>query len=173
MKVERRLLIDPHGAILGTGQKIATPIGLQRASNETRQVFDAWCRVRRADRLPRLAEIYPGELGELVPSILITDVIEAEQDYRYRIVGALEVETRLDDPTGRTVREVYAGYPDILAFCLENYDLAASSAWGVIDFSIEASANPRYLELETLLLPLSEDGKRVTEILVYSHYVEH
>ncbi len=173
MSVERRILIDPKGAILATGPKVATVRGLQNASNATRRVFESWCRHKRDGRLPRLAEVYPGDLGDLVPSLLVVDVLEAEQDYRYRIVGALEIETRMADPTGKTVREIYAHHPESMNFCLENYELAVGSAWGLIDFSVEASANPRYLELETLLLPLSEDGRRVTEVLVYSHYIEH
>jgi hypothetical protein len=173
MQAERRILIDPRGAILGAGQKVVAIEGLQRASNETRRVFDAWYRCRQGGRFPKLSDVYPGELGDLLASIVVVDVLADAQDYRYRNVGALEIETRLEDPTGRTVREVNAGNPEVLCFCLENYDLAAGSPCGVIDFSVEASVNPRYLELETLLLPLSEDGVRVTQILVYSHYVEH
>ena len=173
MTIERRIVIDPRGAILGTGPKVASVRGMHRASNESRKVFEAWCRHKLDGRLPRLADLYPVALRDLLPGILVVDVLEAEQDYRYRIVGALEVETRMSDPTGRPVREVYEYHPASLDFCLENYELAVASAWGVIDFSVEASTNPRYLEVETLLLPLSEDGARVTQVLVYSHYVPH
>jgi len=173
MSVERRIVIDPKGSILGTGPKVSSVRGMHRASNETRQVFEVWCEHKREGRLPRLADLYPDALRGLLPGILVVDVLEAEPDYRYRIVGALEVEARMSDPTGKTVREIYGYHPESLDFCLENYDLAVASAWGVIDFSVEASTNPRYLEVETLLLPLSEDGARVTQVLVYSHYVEH
>ena len=173
MSFERRIVLDPKGSILGAGPKVSSVRGMHRASNETREVFEAWCNHKRDGRLPRLADLYPDALRDLLPSILVVDVLEAEQDYRYRIVGALEIETRMSDPTGRTVREYYAYHPESLDFCLENYDLAVASAWGVIDFSVEASTNPNYLELETLLLPLSEDGTHVTQVLVYSHYVPH
>lgn len=173
MSIERRIVIDPRGSILGTGPKVTSVRGMHRASNETRQVFEAWCRHKHEGRLPCLADLYPDALRDFIPSILVVDVLEAEQDYRYRIVGALEIETRLSDPTGRTVREIYGHHPESLDFCLENYELAVTSAWGVIDFSVEASTNPGYLEVETLLLPLSEDGTHVTQVLVYSHYVPH
>ncbi|HVT51413.1 MAG TPA: hypothetical protein VHE77_07595 [Dongiaceae bacterium] len=173
MTIDRRILVDPHGAVLSAGRKVSTVKGLEQASNETQSVFESWCRWKPTGRLPRLSEIYPNKLGDVVPSVLVVDVLESEQDYRYRIIGALEAETRCSDPTGLTVRQIYGSRPEVMDFCLESYDLATASPWGIIDFSIEASANPRYLELETMFLPLSEDGARVTQILVYSHFVLH
>jgi hypothetical protein len=173
MIIDRRILIDPHGAVLIAGRKVTTVKGLEQAGNESRRVFEHWCRWKPTGRLPRLDEIYPHRLGDAVPSVMVMDVLEDEQDYRYRIVGALEAETRCGDPTGLTVRRIYGSKPDVMDFCLESYDLAAASPWGIIDFSIEASVNPRYLELDTMFLPLSEDGARVTQILVHSHFVAH
>jgi hypothetical protein len=170
MTIDQRILIDPWGAILGKGEKFAAREGMHRASNATRVVFDAWCAAKPDDRLPRRSEVHPERLGWFAPSTMILDVLDAPRDYRYRIVGARQVEARADDPTGKTVRGIYSG--EVLRFCLESYDNAAASEWGLIDFSVEASANPRFLELETLFLPLSEDAVRVTEILVYGHFVE-
>jgi len=173
MTIDRRILIDPRGAILSAGRKVSTVKGLEQVSNQTQRVFENWCHWKPTGRLPRLDEIYPNRLGDVIPSVMVVDVLEAEQDYRYRIVGALEAETRCSDPTGLTVRQLYGSKPDVLDFCLDSYDLTMASPWGIIDFSIEASANPRYLELETMFLPLSEDGARVTQILVYSRFVPH
>jgi hypothetical protein len=173
MTIDRRILIDPQGAILSAGRKISTVTGLERAGNESRRVFERWCQWKPSGRLPRLDEIYPSRLGDAVPSVIVVDVLEAEQDYRYRIIGALEAETRCCDPTGLTVRQLYGSKPEVMNFCLESYDLASASPWGIIDFSIEASANPRYLELDTMFLPLSQDGARVTQVLVHSHFVLH
>jgi hypothetical protein len=171
MTVDRRVLIDPFGAILGEGEKFSARDGMHRASNETRHIFDLWCKLKRGDRLPSRPDIHPEPLGALAESTMIVEVLSETHDYRYRLVGARQVEARVRDPSGRTVRGIYAG--DVLRFCLESYDRAAASPWGLIDFSVEASANPRFLELETLFLPLSADGRTVSEILVYGHFVEH
>jgi len=172
MTVDRRVLIDPWGAILGAGEKFSARDGMHRASNETRFVFETWVAAKSGDRLPRLSDIYPEPLGKLAESTMVLDVIGAEgaRDYRYRLVGPRQVEARVEDPTGRTVRGIYSG--EVLRFCIESYDRACSSAWGLIDFSVEASANPHFLELETLFLPLSMNGWSATEILVYGHFVE-
>jgi hypothetical protein len=170
MTIDQRILIDPWGAILGKGEKFGAREGMHRASNDTRVVFDAWCAAKPDGRLPRRSEVHPERLGMLAASTMILDALENPRDYRYRIVGARQIEARADDPTGKTVRGIYSG--EVLRFCLESYDRAAASEWGLIDFSVEASANPRFLEFETLFLPLSENGARVSEILVYGHFIE-
>jgi len=170
MTVDRRVLIDSWGAILGAGEKSSARDGMHRASNETRRVFDVWSAAKQGDRLPRLSAVHPGPIGVLAESTMVLDVLSDPRDYRYRIVGPRQVEARVEDPTGKTVRGIYSG--DVLRFCLESYDRAVASAWGLIDFSVEASANPHFLELETLFLPLSANGGTVTEILVYGHFVE-
>jgi hypothetical protein len=170
MTVDRRVLIDPWGAILGAGEKSSARDGMHRASNETRRVFDVWSAAKQGDRLPRLSEVHPGPIGPLAESTMVLDVLAASHDYRYRLVGRRQVEARVEDPTGKTVRGIYSG--DVLRFCLESYDRAAASPWGLIDFSVEASANPHFLELETLFLPLAADGRTVNEILVYGHFIE-
>jgi len=170
MTVDQRILIDPWGAILGRGEKFAAREGMHRANNETRRVFDTWCGFKQGGHPPRRTDVHPEALGELAASTMIVEMLRDAHDYRYRIVGERQIEARADDPTGKTVRGIYSG--DVLRFCLESYDRAAASAWGLIDFSVEASANPHFLELETLFLPLSPDGKTVTEILVYGHFVE-
>jgi hypothetical protein len=172
MTVDRRVLIDPWGAILGAGEKFSARDGMHRASNETRLVFDAWSAAKQGDRLPRLPDIHPGPIGVLAESTMVLDVLRdgSMRDYHYRLVGLRQVEARVEDPTGKTVRGIYSG--EVLRFCLESYDRAVASAWGLIDFSVEASANPRFLELETLFLPLSAGGSAVTAVLVYGHFVE-
>jgi hypothetical protein len=169
MTIDQRILIDPWGAILGKGEKFEAREGMHRASNETRIVFDAWCACKTGGPLPRWSDLLE-RLGALVASTMVLDILTDPTDYRYRIVGARQVEARVDDPTGKTVRGIYSG--EILGFCLESYDRAAASEWGVVDFSVEASANPRFLELETLFLPLSTNGRTVSEFLVYGHFVE-
>jgi hypothetical protein len=170
MTVDQRILIDPWGAILGKGEKFEAREGMHRASNQTRMVFDAWCACKVDGGLPRRSDLHPERLGPLAPSTMVLEALQDPNDYRYNSVGARQVEARADDPTGKTVRGIYSG--EVLRFCLESYERAAAAEWGLIDFSVEASANPRFLELETLFLPLAADGRTVNEILVYGHFIE-
>ena len=54
MTIDRRILIDLHGAILSAGRKISTVKGLEQVSNETPRVFESWGHWKPSGRLPRL-----------------------------------------------------------------------------------------------------------------------
>jgi hypothetical protein len=170
VQVGRRTLIGSDGSLIGVGDKVGALEGLGRVSNETRRVFDLWLHTGRPDGLPRLADFKLDEFTDLLASMLIVDVLETSHDYRYRQVGAREVEVRGSDPTGRTVRECHEG--EILAFVLENYDRVVASGDGLLDLSVDIDRDRRFIATEVLFLPFSDVGVAVTEIVVYSHYLD-
>ena len=170
MNISRRTLIGSDGSLLGMGDKVSVLEGLGRVSNETRRVFDLWVDAAGSGGLPRLADVSLEAVADLLPSILIVEVLEGAHDYRYRQVGSREIEVRGEDPTGRTVRACHHG--DILAFVLENYDRVLASGDGLIDLSVDINRNRRFVAAEVLFLPFSDVGVAVTEILVYSHYMD-
>jgi hypothetical protein len=77
---------------------------------------------------------------------------------------------RGEDPTSRTVRQCHQG--EIHAFVLENYDRVVASGDGLLDLSVDIDGNRRFIATEVLFLPFSDVGVAVTEILVYSHYMD-
>lgn len=170
MKIGRRTLIGSDGTLLGVGDKVAAPEAVGRISNQTRRIFDLWVQTGRNDRLPKLTDYPQQEIADLLPSVLVVDVLAAQHDYRYVQCGALEMQVRGDDPIGKTVRQCHEG--EVLDFVLESYDRVVASGDGLIDFSIDINRDPRYVGTETLLLPFSDSDGAVTQILAYVHYVE-
>lgn len=168
--ISRRTLIGTDGSLLGIGDKLGVVEGLGRVSNETRRVFELWQQMGRPDRLPALTALRLDVIQDLMPSTLVVEVLEAQHDYRYRSCGEREAMVRGGDPTGRTVRQCHQG--EILEFVLENYDRVVESGEGLIDLSVDISGNKRYVATEVLFLPFSEVGVAVTDILVYSHYID-
>lgn len=170
MKMSRRLLPAADGSLMAESEKLAAIETLGRLSNESRAVYEVWVQAQGAGRLPRYDDLHLRPVLALMPSILVVDVLTDPRDYRYRQVGWREVEARTVDPTGMTVRQVYEG--EGLDFVLENYDLAVDNREAFVDFSIDITASQRYVETETLFLPLSQDGVSVSQVLVYSHYLD-
>lgn len=170
MKTPNRLLPSPDGSLLAEGEKLAALETLGRLSRNSRAVFEVWMQAYSNGELPSYDDLHLKPILELMPSILVVDVLLQTKDYRYRQVGWREVDARQYDPTGKTVRECYAG--ETLAFVLENYDFAVQKREAFVDFSVDLAANARYVEVETLFLPLSLDGKAVTQVMVYSHYLD-
>jgi hypothetical protein len=168
--IGRRTLIGTDGSLLGIGDKVSVVEGLGRVTNETRRVFELWQQAGHEGGLPRLADFPLGAIAELEASMLVVEVLEATHDYRYRYCGQRERDVRGQDPTGHTVRECYQG--EILEFVLENYDRVVTAGDGLLDLSIDINSNKRFVATEVLFLPFSEVGVAVTEILVYSHYLD-
>jgi hypothetical protein len=170
LHIGRRTLIGSDGSLLGIGDKVGVLEGLGRVSNETRRVFDLWLHTGRSDGLPVLADFSLQAIADLVPSTLIVEVLEASHDYRYRQCGQREMEVRGEDPTGRTVRQCHEG--EILDFVLENYDRVVTAGDGLLDLSVDINSDKRFVATEVLFLPFSDIGVAVTDILVYSHYLD-
>ncbi len=158
--------------MLGPSDKIPCELAMARASNATRRIYDAWFALRGAEGIaPSLATWDGGTaVADLAESLLVTEILPETHDYRYLRVGRRAAEMRGYNPTGKSVRDIYAG--DALAFVLENYDLAIAHPCGIVDFSVDIIPDDRHVELETLFLPLSANGKSPTHVLVYGHYIE-
>ena len=168
--IGRRTLIGSDGSLLGIGDKLGVVEGLGRATNETRRVFELWQQAGQEAGLPKLADFPLEPIADLRPSMLVVEVLEATHDYRYRYCGQRERDVRGQDPTGRTVRQCHQG--EILEFVLENYDRVVSAGDGLLDLSIDINSDKRFVATEVLFLPFSEVGVAVTDILVYSHYID-
>ncbi|WP_303978974.1 hypothetical protein [Dongia mobilis] len=163
-------IIGPDGSVLGAGDKVPCELAMQRASNESRRVYEAWHKLRMNGNLPGLTDWENAKaVPDLQHSVLVTEILAEPHDYRYLKLGSRAIEVRGYDPTGKTVRDCYEG--DALVFVLDNYDQAIAYPYGIVDFSIEVVRDHDFIELETLLLPLADDGSTPSHVLVYGHFL--
>jgi hypothetical protein len=134
----------------------------------TRALYEYWLEKCGDRRMPKRADIDPASISpQLLPGITIVEVVKDDRRYVYRLVGTGEVEVRGNDPTGLSVIEEYFGpsAEDALA-C---YDRVVRTCAPHLDATPFTADSGQYVNLETLFLPLSEDGLTVTKILVFSH----
>lgn len=120
--------------------------------------------------MPRRRDIDPTDFPKHLPGILLLDVEDVDADgharYRYRVVGTQEVRNRGHDPTGRHVDEVLGG--PSLEEALESYDLVHRERTFLYDPIAFKDDRGVWIDELSILLPLSEDSKNVSQILVYS-----
>jgi hypothetical protein len=134
----------------------------------TLTIYDYWIDKCRGRRMPMRSDIDPITMPRrILPDICLVDVVPDERRYVYRVVGTGEVEVRGNDPTGKSVLEGFFGpsAEDALA-C---YDRVVSTRAPFLDPMPFTSKDGKYVNVETLFLPLSEDGMNVSKILVFSH----
>lgn len=80
------------------------------------------------------------------------------------------MQVRGGNPIGKTVRQCHEG--EVPDFVLESYDRVVANGDALIDFSVDINRDPGYVGTETLLLPFSDVGVAVTQVLGYVHYME-
>lgn len=157
----------PAGA-QGAPRRWTTLGFLKVCSAAVADIYAYWDSKRDGRPMPRRADIAPHEITRFLPGILLVEVRQDPLDFVYRLVGTREVEARGNDPTGRRVIDAYFGTnPDDV---LENYRRVATSGSFLYDFDRFTSPGGRFVQDESLFLPLTTTSDAVGQILVYSHY---
>lgn len=134
------------------------------------EIFSYWDGLRGERALPRRADFRPEAVPRHLPAILLIDV-EGVDDagvgvFRYRVVGTESVRLRGHDPTGKLVRDGFFWSSAEAAVAV--YESVRTSGRHLYQTAEFVSPEGRWRSEHTLLLPFSEGGDAVTQILVYS-----
>ncbi len=119
--------------------------------------------------MPSRADIGPSEMIPYLPNIILVDVVGTEPlSLIYRLVGTREVAVRGNDPTNQRVEDSF--YCRSRDAALANYrDVIARKA-PVFDVDERLSPFSRLNEHGSVFLPLSDDERTVSKILVYTAF---
>ncbi len=155
--IEKVVLTSPDGLPAGTAEKVRAIVGY-------------WFARRGDSAIPTRGDFNPMDLPRHLPGMILVGVEGTRPDgtgvYRYRVVGEEEVRNRGHNPTGRLIEEGF--YAESLESALSDYDAVRRSGqplYAPVAFLDDKGR--RTLE-DSVLLPFSEDGATVTQILVYS-----
>lgn len=138
---------------------------LAQCSPRVARFYEYWDGKRLGREMPSRADLDPLEMKEWLPGIILVDVFDNPRRLIYRLVGSRSVELRQSDVTGRSVEDGFHG--STLKGVLENYRLVVDERKLVYDWDGTASRSGLMKDSETLMLPLSADGKRVDMVVVY------
>lgn len=133
-------------------------------SDILRAVFDAWHKTANGRIGPQRAELSPAKLRKTTSHTFTVDLIDDGNDFRFGFAGEKVMqflERRCEAPTLAGLRgaRFFADAEKLIRRCV-------ADAQPVISSPRRTHYSGReYLEREVLLLPLSEDGVRVTGLL--------
>ena len=148
--------------------RITTLEFLASCSQAVRVIYEHWDRLRAQRRMPKRSDLDPADIVPHLPGIQLVDVRREPLDFVYRLVGTREVAERGSDPTGKRVAE--HGFGANLHEVLENYRHVVAERSVLYDRERFMVPDGRYVQDESLFMPLSEDGQSVNMVLVYTHY---
>ena len=131
-------------------------------------LYEYWLEVCGDRRMPLRSDIDPVTIPRAaLPGISLVEVVQDERRYVYRLVGTGDVEVRGNDPTGKSV--LYGFFGPSAEDALACYDRVVATRAPLLDPMPFTAPSGKFVEEETLFLPLSEDGTSVSKILVYSY----
>jgi hypothetical protein len=133
-------------------------------------IYDYWDSRRGERSMPRRADIDPIDLPGHLPGLLLIDV-EGEDArgrgiFRYRVVGTREVLNRQFDPTGRLVEDGY--FAKSKDDAIRSYDSVCHHRAAIFEKISFHSTEGIPIKEDSVMLPLSDNGSEVSQILVFS-----
>jgi len=139
-----------------------TGIAEMPANEDLRRLLAYWHRQRGDRAFPRRADIDPIDFKYMLDRITLTEVHEEPRRYRLRLVGGYWYRLAGFDPTGSWLEDwPHAGQKAMTAAFYE-----ALIEGRVPRFTRRDSiVDDRLLSYEIMLLPLSEDGARISMIM--------
>ena len=134
-----------------------------------RRLLHCWLGWSVDGRVPRRRDIDPLLVKDLIPYLQLLDVGATPDDLRYRLVGNEISATFGFEPRGKTRREIRAArispdkYGDFDRTSRETHEIATR---GMVAYTHDymTSYNRDYREYARLLLPVSEEGDRITGV---------
>jgi hypothetical protein len=128
-------------------------------------VRDYWQRTRGGRTMPGRMDIAPTDMKAHLPHILLVDVINDGEDFRYRLVGS-QLQRYFDgNPTGKLMSETLAVFgADTVRDTLDAYRLAVVRGTPVRIRGTGAIYRQDLKYFDALLTPLSDDATRVNMI---------
>ncbi len=152
---------------------------LDQCSPAIRRIWEYWNGLRGTRQMPARKDIDPLDIAaDLLPGILLTEVLQAPPWLRYRLVGTAQVALRGRDPTGQPVQGNYMGAHLGIAGddVMLNYRIVIEKRIPVYTYNPVAGALPgggslRQVPLRansSLLMPLSSDNSRVDMVFCFS-----
>jgi len=138
-----------------------------RSSDEPRhpdllRLRDYWHRQRGPRAFPRRADIDAVDLGFMLARIALTEVHETPRRYRLRLIGSWWAQLSGLELTGTWVED----WPlaDIRKLTIDTYESVIAGR-APLCARRDAWMDEKRLSYEILLLPLSEDGERISMIM--------
>jgi hypothetical protein len=140
-------------------------------NNLVRAGLGYWRRLKGARAFPSRQEIVPRDIAGLLRNVILVKVINAGEDYEFRIVGDAHVQMSGFNMQGSHMRDLKRVSPGFAAALQKLYARVLETRQpfalrGVMDRPGQAP-----MSSESVLLPMGQEDSVVDHILVFSVYI--
>lgn len=136
------------------------------SSERLQRLFEYWTQLRGTRFAPARSELNPADMKDQLGWVWLMDVVDGGADFRFRMGGDRVVQFFGERLSGNTLSAVQMRAPEFFGRFRDLVTQATATrkaaAAGPAQTAYELRA---FLEVEALILPLSDDGVTVTGIM--------
>jgi hypothetical protein len=138
----------------------------QLTSERLRRLYAYWASLKGERIAPSRSELNPAEMRDQLGWIWLMDVVDGGEDFRFRMGGDRVIQFFGQRLSGMLLSAVMPGSPEFFGRFRNLVRLATLNAMPASGGPAQTAYQQRsYLEVEALILPLSDDGKSVAGVL--------
>lgn len=133
--------------------------------------FAKYCDELAGDReMPHRHDFNPIDVRWILGSLYVVEVLSAESDYRFKLVGSVVTAIYGKDITGWRLSEIPDSsiHPNMREYLHNNYDAVVTS-WAPLFLRGKVLWKKAEINTERLMVPLAEDDGFLSQILVAVH----
>ena len=128
-------------------------------------VRNYWERLRGSRAMPGRMDIVPWDMKAHLPHVLLADVIDGGEDFRYRLVGSQLHRYFAGNPTGKLMSETLAGFgKETVERTIKTYGTVAARRAPLRIRGAGSLFGQGPKLFDAMLTPLSDDGAAVNMI---------
>lgn len=159
----------PGGKASGAAHRLLPSSNLPKAPSPILDAaFEYWLSKKCGPEIPLRSAIDPVEIPRLLPHLMLLDVLREPLDFRYRLIGEGIQANITPGFRGKTHRQLDGKGPGSLVWeGLRKVVETGIPRYGRAPYVGPESAVKQFLDL---LLPLSEDGAGVSQILIVTEF---
>lgn len=150
-------------------EELGKPIEEVRSAMLSR-AYAYWNAKRGDSPMPARADLDPVDIPRLLPNIILMDVTQPDDRLKVRLVGTLVVTMFGSDYTGLFLDEIDFG--QVREKILTEYNGAVTAARPLFSDHPFRKLGGYMFDIERVILPLSEDGRRVTMLLAVLDFTQ-
>ncbi len=130
------------------------------------RLYDYWTSLKGERVAPARSELNPADMRDQLGWIWLMDVIDGGEDVRFRMGGDRVVQFFGQRLNGATLKSVQPTAPLFFGRFLDLVQLAIKSGRPTSGGPSQTAYEPKaFMEVEALMLPLSDDGTTITGLL--------
>jgi hypothetical protein len=132
-----------------------------------RQLYSYWLARTGSRRYPARRDIDPSDVPYILPHLMLIDVLREPLRFRVRVHGTERVRRAGYDLTGKSLEDIPT--PQYRSYAIERCrKLVKTAEPALVHYARELDG--RYYRYEAVWLPLSEDGKQVSQLVCALFY---